>query len=55
MRSVALQTPSQATVSVAASKLLKRSVIPTTRVQEDTPDGNTEVIVSYLSLNLATH
>ena len=45
MRSVAIQIPSQAIVSLfagfAANKPLKRSIIPTPRIlQEDTSGGN---------------
>ena len=44
------------TIYFTVSKLLKRSIILTSWVlQEDTSDGNREVIVSYLSMNLATH
>ena len=51
MRSVAIQSLSHAIVSLfasfAANKPLKRSILPTPRVlQEDTSDGNTEVILS---------
>lgn len=44
------------TIYFTVSRLLKRSIILTSWVlQEDTSNVNTEVIVSYLSMNLATH
>ena len=52
MRSVAIQSPSQATVSPSAlpqvNDLKFQSIIPTSRVlQENTSDGNTELILSF--------
>ena len=60
MRSVAIQSPSQATVSPSAlpqvNDLKFQSIIPTSRVlQENTSDGNTELILLYLFMNLTTN
>ena len=55
MRSFAISGHSF-TSCFTANKPLKRSIIPLSQVlQEDISDGNTEMIVLYLSMNLTTH